>query len=179
MATYSEIVTANAGIVTTNIRGKEYADVAQRVIAFRKVYPQGTIRTEMVTNEGDTGRRLCVFRAVVGVHRELRDQRSRKGARLCRVWYRRWYRISGGSGARTGPAERTGSHQTNGSTGGGKTARTGTGTRHAGRCKAPGEAADAKRDQPYGDVKFLPRPGRDRADAGAVQRSNREDAGLG
>lgn len=67
MATYSEIVTANAGIVTTNIRGKEYADVAQRVIAFRKVYPQGTIRTEMVTNEGDTGRRLCVFRAVVGV----------------------------------------------------------------------------------------------------------------
>lgn len=67
MATYNEIVTANAGIVTTNIRGKEYADVAQRVIAFRKVYPQGTIRTEMVTNEGDTGRRLCVFRAVVGV----------------------------------------------------------------------------------------------------------------
>lgn len=67
MATYNEIVSANAGIVTTNIRGKEYADVAQRVIAFRKVYPQGTIRTEMVTNEGDTGRRLCVFRAYVGV----------------------------------------------------------------------------------------------------------------
>lgn len=67
MATYNDIVSANAGIMTTNIRGKEYADVAQRVIAFRKVYPQGTIRTEMVTNEGDTGRRVCVFRAVVGV----------------------------------------------------------------------------------------------------------------
>lgn len=67
MATYNEIATANAAIVTTNIRGKEYADVAQRVSAFRRVYPQGTIRTEMVSNEGDAGRRVCVFRAVVGV----------------------------------------------------------------------------------------------------------------
>lgn len=67
MATFDDIQRANAGIVTTNIRGKEYADVAQRVTAFRKVYPSGTIRTEMVSNEGQPGRAVCVFRAVVAV----------------------------------------------------------------------------------------------------------------
>lgn len=67
MATYEDIQRANAEIVTTNIRGKEYADVAQRVSAFRKVYPQGTIRTEMVSVEGQPGRAVAVFRAVVSV----------------------------------------------------------------------------------------------------------------
>lgn len=67
MATFSEIANANAAIAPTNIRGKDYADVAQRVMAFRKVYPQGTIRTEMTANDGEPGRRVCVFRAVVAI----------------------------------------------------------------------------------------------------------------
>lgn len=67
MATYEEIKKANAEIRTTDIRGKQYADVAERVNAFRKVYPHGSIRTEMAENEGTPGKRVCVFRAVVSV----------------------------------------------------------------------------------------------------------------
>ena len=43
-------------------RGKKYAEVNQRIKAFRMVYPQGFITTEMVSNEGG----VCIFRATVG-----------------------------------------------------------------------------------------------------------------
>lgn len=63
MATFEDIQKANNTIQTTDIRGKSYADVAQRVKAFRQVYPTGYIRTEMISNEGG----VCVFRAECGV----------------------------------------------------------------------------------------------------------------
>ena len=49
---YESIVDANKGITYTDVRGKNYAEVAQRVQAFRKLIPGGFIITEMVSNEG-------------------------------------------------------------------------------------------------------------------------------
>lgn len=51
MATYEELVKANALIKPIDVKGKEYADVAQRVKAFRSLYPEGCIMTEILSNE--------------------------------------------------------------------------------------------------------------------------------
>ncbi len=48
MATFEDIKKANETIATTNIKGKEYAEVNQRIKAFRMVYPEGSIITEIV-----------------------------------------------------------------------------------------------------------------------------------
>lgn len=61
MITYEQIEKANSEIKTTDIKGKMYADVNQRIKAFRKVYPMGTISTEMESN--DNG--ICIFKAYV------------------------------------------------------------------------------------------------------------------
>lgn len=61
MATFEELQKANESIRTVNIKGKEYAEVNQRIKAFRMVYPEGTIDTEMLSNENG----VCIFRAVV------------------------------------------------------------------------------------------------------------------
>ena len=59
--TYQDIEKANAALSTVDIKGKDYIDVSNRVKAFRMVYPQGCIETEMVSNENG----ICVFRAKV------------------------------------------------------------------------------------------------------------------
>ncbi len=64
MITYDHIEQANKTIKTTDIKGKDYAEVNQRIKAFRMVYPQGFINTEMVSNENG----ICVFRASVGYY---------------------------------------------------------------------------------------------------------------
>lgn len=46
--TFTEIQEANAQIKTTDIKGKEYAEVNQRIKAFRMVCPNGSINTEIV-----------------------------------------------------------------------------------------------------------------------------------
>ena len=61
MATYEDIKKANETIKTTDIKGKAYAEVNQRIKAFRMVYPSGAIITEMISNENG----VCVFRAEV------------------------------------------------------------------------------------------------------------------
>ena len=48
---YEDITKANELISTTDIKGKNYAEVNQRVKAFRCVYPQGTITTEILSND--------------------------------------------------------------------------------------------------------------------------------
>ena len=58
---YEDITKANELINTTDIKGKGYAEVNQRVKAFRCVYPQGTITTEILSN--DNG--VVVMRATV------------------------------------------------------------------------------------------------------------------
>lgn len=59
--TFENIQKANDSIVTTNIKGKDYAEVNQRIKAFRMVYPTGTIQTKMVSNENG----VCVFKAYI------------------------------------------------------------------------------------------------------------------
>ena len=58
---FEDIKKANETIVTTDIKGKEYAEVNQRIKAFRMVYPTGTIETELIQNENG----VCIFRANV------------------------------------------------------------------------------------------------------------------
>lgn len=59
--TFEELQKANQSIATTNIKGKEYAEVNQRIKAFRMVYPGGCIKTELVSNADG----VCVFKAEV------------------------------------------------------------------------------------------------------------------
>lgn len=49
MCNWEEIQKANETIKTTDIKGKEYAEVNQRIKAFRMVYPNGSITTEIVS----------------------------------------------------------------------------------------------------------------------------------
>lgn len=48
---YQSIVEANKGIQYTDVRGKNYAEVAQRVQAFRKVIPGGFITSDIIRIE--------------------------------------------------------------------------------------------------------------------------------
>lgn len=59
--TYKDIEKVNKEIKTTDVKGKEYAEVPQRVTAFRKLYPQGTINTEIISLENG----VCVMKATV------------------------------------------------------------------------------------------------------------------
>lgn len=58
---WQDIVTANAGIKTTDVKGKDYAEVNQRIKAFRSICPNGSIETMILSN--DNG--VCVIEAVV------------------------------------------------------------------------------------------------------------------
>ena len=65
--TFEDIKKANETIITTDIKGKQYSEVNQRIKAFRMVYPTGFIKTEMVSNESDeNGVHTCIFRTQVG-----------------------------------------------------------------------------------------------------------------
>lgn len=59
--TFDDIQNANKTIKTTDVKGKDYAEVNQRIKAFRMLYPSGTILTEMVSNENG----VCIFKASV------------------------------------------------------------------------------------------------------------------
>lgn len=59
--TYEDIRKANETIRTTSIKGKEYAEVNERIKAFRMVYPEGCIHTELLSN--DNG--VCIIKASV------------------------------------------------------------------------------------------------------------------
>ena len=48
MVTFEQIKKANESIKTTDIKGKEYAEVNQRIKAFRMCYPNGSISTEIL-----------------------------------------------------------------------------------------------------------------------------------
>lgn len=61
MATFEDIKKANETIATTNIKGKEYAEVNQRIKAFRMVYPTGSIITDLVELENG----VCMIKATV------------------------------------------------------------------------------------------------------------------
>ena len=54
MATFEQIQKANEQIKTTDIKGKDYAEVNQRIKAFRMVYPQGSLPTEIISIDNGT-----------------------------------------------------------------------------------------------------------------------------
>lgn len=56
---YLDLAVVNETIQTTDIKGKEYAEVNQRIKAFRMLYPEGTIQTQMISNENG----VCIFQA--------------------------------------------------------------------------------------------------------------------
>jgi len=63
---FEDIQKANETIKTTDIKGKEYAEVNQRIKAFRMVYPEGTIETAIVKcTDG-----ICIMRAEVMIKEE-------------------------------------------------------------------------------------------------------------
>ena len=64
--TYTQIEEVNKTLNTLDIKGKEYVDVAERIRAFRMLYPTGSIQTEMISN--DNG--VCIFKAIVGYYNE-------------------------------------------------------------------------------------------------------------
>ena len=49
--TYEQLKEANELITTTDIKGKDYAEVNQRIKAFRSIYPDGCIESEIVKLE--------------------------------------------------------------------------------------------------------------------------------
>ncbi len=67
---YKELENVNKELKTTPIKGKEYAEVNQRILAFRKLYPEGFIKTKMLSNENG----VCVFTAEVGYHTIAGDE---------------------------------------------------------------------------------------------------------
>lgn len=62
--TYDDIRKANANLSTMDIKGKDYVLVNERIKAFRMLYPEGFITTEIVSNVDG----VCVMRARVGYY---------------------------------------------------------------------------------------------------------------
>ena len=58
---YKQLEQANKAIQTTDIKGKEYAEVNQRIKAFRMVEPNGSIETEILSLENG----VCVMKTTV------------------------------------------------------------------------------------------------------------------
>lgn len=59
--TFDDIRRANESIRLTPIKEKDYAEVPQRIKAFRMICPNGSIVTEMLSNDGE----ICIFKATV------------------------------------------------------------------------------------------------------------------
>ena len=58
---FEDLVKANKEIKTTNIKGKDYAEVNQRIKVFRMLYPNGCIQTSIESLENG----VVVMKAVV------------------------------------------------------------------------------------------------------------------
>lgn len=63
---YEDIAKVNSEIKMLDMRGKDYAMVPERVTAFRKLYPEGFISTEIIANDGTT----VLMQAKAGYYRE-------------------------------------------------------------------------------------------------------------
>ena len=66
---YLDLAIANEQIKTMEIKGNDYALVNQRIKAFRMVYPDGLIDTQMISNENG----VCTFKAQVGYYEDTID----------------------------------------------------------------------------------------------------------
>lgn len=61
---FEDIKKVNETILTINVKGKEYAEVNQRIKAFRMLYPEGFIHTNIEHLEDG----ICVIKAEVGFY---------------------------------------------------------------------------------------------------------------
>ncbi len=61
MYNFEQLQKANGSIKTTSVQGKEYAEVNQRIKAFRSLCPGGAILTEMLSCENG----VCIFKATI------------------------------------------------------------------------------------------------------------------
>lgn len=59
--TFDELQKANNEIKTTDIKGKDYAEVNQRIKAFRMLHPDGCIHTDIISLENG----VCVIKATI------------------------------------------------------------------------------------------------------------------
>ena len=66
MISYEDLKKANESIATTDIKGKAYAEVNQRIKAFRMIFPTGMIATDLISNENG----VCIIKATVGFMNE-------------------------------------------------------------------------------------------------------------
>lgn len=64
--TYEQLQKANEAIRTTTIQGNEYAEVNQRIKAFRMCYPEGSITTTIISHENG----VVIFMATVSYEDE-------------------------------------------------------------------------------------------------------------
>lgn len=71
MTSYEEIKKANDECKTSPIKDKPYVEVNERIKAFRKVYPEGFVINELVSNDGG----VCIFRSEVGFYTETGERR--------------------------------------------------------------------------------------------------------
>ena len=61
---FKDLVAVNATIKKTAIKGKEYAEVNERIKAFRQLFPNGTITTEIIDMRlDDKGKGVVVIKA--------------------------------------------------------------------------------------------------------------------
>lgn len=63
---YQDIMKVNSEMTMLDLKGKNYAMVPERVTAFRKLYPEGFIITQTVSNDGTT----VMMQASVGYYKE-------------------------------------------------------------------------------------------------------------
>ena len=64
MITYEQIQKVNEELTGIDVKGKNYVMVPQRVTAFRKIFPDGFIRTKLLSLEDG----VCVMQAEVGTY---------------------------------------------------------------------------------------------------------------
>lgn len=58
---YKQLQEINNSLKTTDIKGKAYTEVNQRILGFRQLYPNGTIETQILSN--DNG--VCLMEATI------------------------------------------------------------------------------------------------------------------
>lgn len=63
--TYEELNTVNQSINTTAIKGKAYVEVNERVKGFRRLFPNGSISTQLISIDESNNGKVCVFLATV------------------------------------------------------------------------------------------------------------------
>ena len=67
MITYDQIMKANEGLASIDVKGKDYVMVPQRVKAFRKLYPEGFIHTKLISLADG----VCVMQSEAGYYENV------------------------------------------------------------------------------------------------------------